>query len=111
VFCGVLGETGRVYGKKELESDSNRLLYDLGWGLYWYEYGSEYCTIQNDTNKVFANRCIDYYCSCVELQQKSIFTFLWFWNQTLGGVKDVGVMMAKMVWEGREENLVKSAIK
>jgi hypothetical protein len=28
-----------------------------------------------------------------------------FWNQTVG-VKDVGVMIGKMVWEAREDNLV-----
>jgi hypothetical protein len=111
VFCGVLGDTGRAFEKKDFDSDSNPVVYALGWGLYWYEYGSEQWTVLNIPIKAFGNRCIDYYCSCVELQQKSIFTFLWFWNQTSGGVKDVGVMMAKMVWEGREENFVKSGIK
>jgi hypothetical protein len=55
---------------------------------------------------VFGNQCIDYYCSCVELQQKSIFTFLWFWNRTTG-VKGPGQMIAQMVWQQREDNLVK----
>jgi hypothetical protein len=57
--------------------------------------------------KAFGNRCLDYYCSCVELQQKSILTFLWFWNRTTG-VKGPGQMIAQMVWEQREDNLVKT---
>jgi hypothetical protein len=55
---------------------------------------------------VFGNRCLDFYCSCVALQQKSIFMFLWYWNRTTG-VKGPGQMIAQMVWEGREDKLVK----
>jgi hypothetical protein len=55
----------------------------------------------------FPDLCLDYYCFCVELQQKSIFTFLLCWNQTVG-VKDVGVLIGKMVWAGREDNLLKA---
>jgi hypothetical protein len=58
-------------------------------------------------SKAFAERCLDYYCTCVELQRKSIFTFLLCWNQSVG-VKDVGLMIAKRVWEEREDNMVKS---
>jgi hypothetical protein len=57
-------------------------------------------------SKAFAERCLDYYCSCVELQQKSIVTFLLFWNQTVG-IKEVGAMIGTMVWEEREDNMVK----
>jgi hypothetical protein len=32
--------------------------------------------------------------------------FLWFWNRVVG-VKDVGVMIGKMVWNGREACLIK----
>jgi hypothetical protein len=56
----------------------------------------------------FCNRCLDYYCSSVELQQKSIVTFLLFWNRATGGIKGPGQMIGKMVWEGREEILVES---
>ena len=52
-------------------------------------------------------RCLDCYCSCAERQQDSICTFLLSWNRTIG-VKDVGAMIGKLVWEGREENLLKS---
>jgi hypothetical protein len=92
---------------QDLGCDFNQLCFLLGWGLYWYQHGSEEWNkrCSSDT-KVFGERCLDYYCSCVELQQKSIFTFLLFWNQTTG-VKGPGQMIAEMVWEEREDNLTK----
>jgi TPR repeat protein len=93
---------------EDLDCDFNRLCYALGWGLYWYHYGSEDWNHRSNKDQVFGNRCLDYYCSCVELQQKSIFTFLLCWNRTTTGVKGPGQMIAQMVWEGREENLVKT---
>jgi hypothetical protein len=93
---------------EDLDCNFNQLCYSLGWGLYWYRHDSE--KWNNDEQKAFDNRCLDYYCLCVELQQKSIFTFLWCWNQT-AGVKDVGVLIAKEVWEEREDNLLKKGLK
>jgi tetratricopeptide (TPR) repeat protein len=84
----------------------DQLCYSLGWGLYWHMYGTDDFNRESDEEKAFGTRCLDYYCENVELQQKSIFTFLLCWTD-LVGVKDVGVMIAKMVWEGREDNLVK----
>jgi hypothetical protein len=89
-----------------LDYDFDQMCYSLGWGFYWYEYGSNEWNIQHDGLNVFGNRCLDYYCSCVELQQRSIFTFLWFWNRTTG-IKGPGWIIAQMVWEEREDNLVK----
>jgi hypothetical protein len=86
---------------EDLDCDFNQLCYTLGWGLYWYRYNAN-----RHHDRVFVNTCLNYYCSCFELQQKSIFTFLWWWNRS-GGVKDVGVMLGKMVWEKRDENLLK----
>jgi hypothetical protein len=83
------------------------ICYNLGWGLFWYQYGGDFGRGYDDSVRAFGETCLDYYCSCVELQQKSIFTFLLFWNQSVG-VKDLGVMIGKMVWEEREENLVKN---
>jgi hypothetical protein len=101
-FWQILTEAGRTVG--QLDED---LYYSLGWGLYWYKYGTQEW-INLKKARAFANRCLDYYCSCVELQQKSIFTFLlWCWNQTTG-VKGPGQMIAQMVWEQREVNLVKT---
>jgi hypothetical protein len=85
--------------------DYNQLYYPLGWGMYWYRYGSEDWNKQSVEKKAFGNRCMEYYCSCVELQQKSIFTLLLCWNRTTG-VKGPGQMIAQMVWEQREDNLV-----
>jgi hypothetical protein len=91
----------------KLDCDFDPLCFSLGWGVYWYRYGSEDWEEASDEDQVFGNHCLDYYCFCIELQQKSIFTFLLFWNRTTGGVKGPGEMIAKKVWEGREDNLVK----
>jgi hypothetical protein len=102
VFWSMLGDAKRALGSgatEDLDCDFNQLCYALGWGLYWYQYNVE----RDDDFDII---CLEYYCSCVELQQKSIFTFLWFWNRTTG-VKGPGQMIAQMVWRGREDNLVK----
>jgi hypothetical protein len=102
VFWELLEDANRA-----LDCDFNQLFFSLGGGLYWYQYGSVNWNEQDDDEQVFGNRCRDYYCSCVELQQKSIFTFLLFWNRTTGGIKGPGQMITKLVWEEREDNLVK----
>jgi hypothetical protein len=100
-------KTARVSLEEEipenLDCDFNQLCYSLGWGFYWYMYDSDGWNA--DKANPFGHRCLDYYCSCVELQQKSIFTFLWFWNRTTG-VKGPGQMVAQMVWEEKKDNLV-----
>jgi hypothetical protein len=73
----------------------------LGWGMYWHLYGSDDWDFDlNDSDKEFASYCLDFYCATMELQQKSIFTFLLCWNRTIA-VKDVGVMIGKMIWKER----------
>jgi hypothetical protein len=109
-FWDLLNEARLLFesgATEKLDCDFNQLCYSLGWGLYWYQYEAWRWNHQNDEKKAFGIRCLDYYCSCVELQQKSIFTFLLCWNQTTRGVKGPGQMIAQMVWEGREDNLVK----
>jgi hypothetical protein len=91
---------------EDLDCDFNQFCYSLGWGLYWYQYENQRWNNQSGEDQAFGNRCLDFYCSCVELQQKSIFTFLLCWNRTTG-VKEPGQMIAQMVWEVREDNLVK----
>jgi hypothetical protein len=110
VFWHLLRDTERALesgATEDLDCDFNLLCYLLGWGLYWYQHGSEPWEQQDDKDKVFGLHCLDFYCSCVELQQKSIFAFLLCWNRTTGGVKGPGQMIAHMVWEGRQDNLVK----
>jgi hypothetical protein len=92
---------------EETSEDSNQLCYAMGWGLYWYQYGNEFWNLQMDVIKSFSDDCLDYYCSCVELQQKSIFTFLLCWNRSTG-IKGPGQMIAQMLWEGRDANLVQT---
>jgi TPR repeat protein len=109
LFWHLLADACRALGSgatEDLDCDFNQLCYTLGWGLYWYQYERGRWNEQSDERKDFGNRCLDYYCCCVELQQKSIFTFLLFWNRTTG-VKEPGQMIAQMVWKGREDTLVK----
>jgi hypothetical protein len=42
------------------------------------------------------------------LDENQSFTVLLCWNRTTGGIKGPGPMIAQMVWEGREDNLVKT---
>jgi tetratricopeptide (TPR) repeat protein len=105
-FRDVLQDARWAYESGELEvldCDFNQLCYALGCGWYWNISLSRFW--KNAKEKAFIDLCVDHYCSCVELQQKSILTFLFFWNQTVG-VKDVGVMIGKRVWEQREDNLM-----
>jgi hypothetical protein len=92
---------------EDLDCDFDQLCYSLGWGLYWYQYDTRKWNERSDEEKAFGTRFLDYYCCCVELQQKSIFTFLLCWNRMTGGVKGPGQMIAQMVWEEREDNLLK----
>jgi hypothetical protein len=92
------------------ESDGTKDLnwiffYTLGWGLYWYQFGTAEWNKRTNEEKALSNFCLDYYCSCVEQQQKSIFTLLSCWNRSTG-IKGPGQMIAQMVWEDKENNLV-----
>jgi hypothetical protein len=108
VFWDLLAHAKGALESRATENlDCQSLCYSLGWGLYWYQYGSEDWDGEDDEVQVFGNDCLDYYCSCVEMQQESIFTFLLCWNRTTG-VKGPGEMIAQLVWEGREDNLVKA---
>jgi TPR repeat protein len=89
------------------KSNMDRMCQALGWGLYWYLYKEYRWNNASAQEQEFGNQCLDYYCANAELQQESIWTFLLCWNRAMT-VKEVGVMIAKLVWEGREENLVKS---
>jgi hypothetical protein len=90
-----------------LDCDFDQLCYTLGWGLYWYVFDSENWDRCSDEQKVFGDNCLNFYCSCVELQQKSIFQFLHFWNRTTG-VKGPGQIIGKLVREVGKDNLLKS---
>jgi hypothetical protein len=93
--------------KAEAENDlvKDELRYLLGEGLYWYLYQSNAWYDCGTTQKIFGESCMDFFCANVELQQKSIWTFLLCWKQR-GLVKEVGVLIGKRVWEERADNLV-----
>ena len=108
VFWDLLRDARQAFESRtttDLDCDFNQLCYTLGWGLYWYQYEMGQWKYQSNDNKVFGERCLDYHCYCVELQQESIFMFLLFWNRMTGGVKGPGRMIAEMVWEGRESTM------
>jgi hypothetical protein len=110
VFLDVLYATRRALeseATEELGCDFNQLCYSLGWGLYWYQYDDTKECQYDDPQDVFENRCLDYYCSCVELQQESIFTFLLCWKRTTG-IKGPGQMISQMIWDGRKDNPVQT---
>jgi hypothetical protein len=109
-FWDILKTTGVAFKDEtteKLDCDFDQLCYSLGWGLYWYQYETGRWKSRSVEAQIWGNRCLDYYCSCDEMQQKSIFTFLLCWNQTTRGVKGPGQMIAQMVWEGRVDNLLK----
>jgi hypothetical protein len=92
-----------------LACDINQLCYLLGWGLYWYVYDSMLWDDECNSDagfQTFGDCCLDFYCTTMELQRESIFTFLLFWNRTVG-VKDVGTLIGKMVWEEDQSVWVK----
>ena len=110
-FWQVLGqahaalETERTIGY--LGCDFNLLVMELGKGLYWNCYGtSDWSMRTNDDEKKFGEKCLDYYCSVIELQQQAIFLFLQFWNKYVK-VKGPGQIIGRLVWQGRFEYLVK----
>jgi hypothetical protein len=92
----------------KLDCDFDHLCYSIGWGLYWHMYGTEDWNESNRNTKAFGDSCLDYYCSCVEMQQKSIFTFLLCWNRMTGGVKGPGQMIGKMVWVDKADNCLQT---
>jgi hypothetical protein len=93
--------------RKFSDCNINQVCYTLGWGMYWYMHGTEgWANWENPYDKKMAMECLDYYCESMELQQKSIFTFLRFWNETTG-VKEPARLISKMVWEQREERLIR----
>lgn len=88
------------------EDGRNILTMAIGNGLYWYVYDDGWKNRQPEKTRRFSEKCFKYYCDAIELQQKSIFTFLWCWCQPLGNCgrqKDVGRLIAKMVWKTRND--------
>jgi hypothetical protein len=110
MFWFILKDTERAWksGMTQCSGvDFDLLCYALGWGLYWHVYGSAKHMYCSDREKAFAGRCLDFYCKAVEAQRESIFMFLLCWKASFG-VKEVEKMVAQMVWEGREDRLVRS---
>ena len=90
----------------DLGFDFNALAMELGKGLYWYKYMTYDWIDLKDSEKEFGERCMEYYCSEVELQQKTVLLFMHFWNKTTC-VKGIGKIIGQMAWEGRYDYLVK----
>jgi hypothetical protein len=103
VQCQEMWEHNRV---EEAGCDFDQLLYKIGQALYWRQYETDCWERQSIKIASFGERCLSLFCGCVDLQQQALWMFLMSWNQTVG-VKEMGVMIAKLVWQGREDNLIK----
>jgi hypothetical protein len=83
------------------------VLFEVGKSMYWHRY------LPQDTNRWKSQnrwekpdndlslKCMHFYCESIQMTQKSIFLFLFFWQQQFG-VRDVGKLIAQLVWEDRE---------
>jgi hypothetical protein len=92
-------------GKMEICGNVDQFSYCLGAGLYWHGHGMPmYNRLPLETRAVL-EKMLEFYCLNVGLQQQSLLTFLMFWNRR-SNVKQVGSIIAKMVWNEREENLI-----
>lgn len=93
-----------LYEQSSNDNANDCEIMEVGKALYWNAHG-----VKDEQPKhlcdVFYNPCIDYYCSCMDLQQESLLVFLLCWNN-LTGVKDMGRCIAKIVWEQRYECLI-----
>lgn len=100
MFWRILREVKRIVKTNQTRQfyDINRLVIELGKGIRNRIFDVDY--------KKFGKLCKNYYLSSMTLQQESIFIFLHFWNKTFG-IKDVGKMIGKLVWNGRYECLIK----
>jgi len=94
---------------EESGCDPNILALEIGKKQYWWFYGHFPFREHVDKEAVTAKKYLKYYCYMMELQQQSIFQFLYYWNE-MGGIKDIGKMIAKKVWESRYTNPIKSFV-
>jgi hypothetical protein len=92
---------------EEDEESWDQVCYAVGAGLYWHDQGKERWDSDKAKNNAFSEKCLDYFCECCDLQQESLVTFLVFWKKNVG-VKELGVMIGKMVWEQRAETVGKT---
>jgi len=98
-----------IFNKKiYIVSNCTSLPLQVGRTMYWQFYQSKQIHYSATKEIIeFAEKCMDYYCEMMDLQQQSIFSFLLSWNCVTGGMKDVGKLIAKMVWDFRYENAIK----
>jgi len=87
------------------QCDFNVLMMYLGKGLYWRKSLMRIQYTDDEVQK-FKLQCLEYYCSKIDLQQAAIFTFLLCWKRATYALKGIGIVIAKMVWDGRYENLI-----
>lgn len=90
--------------------DINRMTMEFGKALYWNMYDEK--EFQKSTsltvdNKSFGLQCLNFYIDTIEAHQKVIYTFLWCWKHVFLG-KDVGLIIAKMLWDQRYKHFDKS---
>lgn len=115
-FCNMLKKVYKFFDglfdddeEFEIWVDGNTLAWELGRGLFWYMQGLIEKGLDQDEID-FGTSCLKYYCDSIDLQQKSIYTFLWCWNKVFNedflDSKKLGRFIAQMVWDGRQENFI-----
>jgi hypothetical protein len=82
----------------DFDYNFNELCFALGWGLHVHPSKRKLPDLVTE----FGARCIRYYLACIEAQRIAVMTFMLCWTRTLG-VKDVGQIIGRMVWEDREQ--------
>jgi hypothetical protein len=105
-FLFIFWEAVEANDTNKFGCDFNFLAYELGKGMYWYDYCAGLWKIKSRQSEApFVAECEEYYVENVDLQQKSLHLFLCFCKST-GLLKDLTQMIARMVWDERETNLI-----
>jgi hypothetical protein len=89
-----------AYLKGQIDADKkNEVFCRLGEAMYWqFERPLAYKGRFLEENALMA-KCLEFYLECVDLECRSIYTFLLCWNLLTRGVKGPGQIIAKMVYE------------
>jgi hypothetical protein len=93
---------------EKLDGDCSQICFAIGQGLFWYQKGATKWESESPEAHAFGERCLHYFCESIELQQESIFAFLVCWNRTMVGLKDLGVIIAKMIWGTRRDQILQT---
>lgn len=95
-----------VFDNQQKYKNTSAIVFEVGKLLYWVFHCPEETNYSIEFKK-WLDRSLQFYCNNIDLRQKSVFTFLWIWKK-LGGVKDVGKIIAKIIWNVSSDSLESS---